>query len=382
MKDCAVALCTLLLCVTAATAAAGPTYVATVLHPIEHTNSAFYGADGKLQVGAVHDDRMQSRAVLWNAAAGNVVDLHPSRYSSSVATDVYGNSQVGYGIDSDKARQYALLWSGTADSVVDLHPSGYYSSEAWAVAGGVQVGAGYAAAASYQHALLWYGTAASVVDLHPPGYYRSRAWGAWGNSQVGAGASVGNPNDRALLWHGTADSVISLHPASMRSSVANDVWGDVQVGMAATPSPGSVVRAYRWNGTAESAVDINPTGMVHSFALAISSAGIVGFGVSATTSTYNDLTYPDQHALVWPVGTDGAVDLQPAMLATGLDADWSIATAIDEEGNVFGYAQSFPGAVRAIKWTLVPEPSSSSLFSSIVHLALARALAKRGRKLG
>jgi hypothetical protein len=337
--------------------ASGATYAATLMHPIGFGWSSIsaVGETSAVGVGNFGGDPRHRRALMWNDATSTIVNLHPANYFESFATDAYGDTQVGVGFQSDDNRNFALMWSGTAASVVDLHPNGYYTSSVVAAANGIQAGAGQATNTSRGHALLWRGTAASVVDLHPVGFSESSVSGASGEFQVGTGwPSSLSAWPRALLWRGTKESVVELHPPSMRTSNAYDVWENVQVGMVGDASHESL--AYVWKGTAASGISIHPPQMFSSVATALSGAGIVGVGTTVELREYLDIIARDQHALVWPAGSSVAIDLHPALAATGIDAEWSYAAGIDEQGQIFGTAQKVGGGIYAVRWSPIPEP--------------------------
>ena len=101
---------------------------------------------------------------MWNGTPESVIDLHPDGFSHTQASDIYGNSQVGYGT-IEGVGTHALLWKGSRDNVVDLHPPGFAATYAYAVSGNVQVGRGDTVGFA-THAIAWYGSASSAVDLH------------------------------------------------------------------------------------------------------------------------------------------------------------------------------------------------------------------------
>ena len=103
--------------------------------------------------------------MLWSGTAESYVDLNPTGFDKSVAFNVSGGQQVGYGSGSATGDQHAALWSGTPESYVDLHPTGFDYSVAYGVSGGQQVGCGRVSATGVMHALLWSGAAESYVDL-------------------------------------------------------------------------------------------------------------------------------------------------------------------------------------------------------------------------
>ena len=182
---------------------------ATDLHPGGGWRSSFaYGAAGGKQVGAILNSSSE-HAVIWSGTARSLVDLHSSKFISTVAYGIYGGKQVGYGyLQSSGAHgtslffNHALLWSGSASTMVDLHPAAYSHSFARGLNASRQVGYGYIG--STYHALAWSGTAASVIDLHqfvPNGYPESDAFGVdiAGNIVGVAGDSVSDVW-HAILW--------------------------------------------------------------------------------------------------------------------------------------------------------------------------------------
>ena len=238
--------------------------------------------------------------------------LHTSSgFDYSYATGTTGTRHVG------DAGGHALLWTGTADSYVDLHPTGFEFSNASDVFENTQVGAGYDPLTG-GHALLWNGTAESVVDLHASGYLHSDALGVWGGQQVGVGyTEPGFQGPRALLWNGSAASAVDLHPAGFEFSSAADVAGEYQVGSAGSADLG--FHAVLWKGTAASVVDLHtflamlPIPMITSYAEAIAENGvIVGRGYDANYNFY---------AMMWlPVPEPSSCVLFACVLAAALVA--------------------------------------------------------------
>jgi len=210
--------------------------------------------------------------------------------------------QVGNGSSPRTAQAHALLWRDSAASVVDLHPRGFDWSKAIGVSGGQQVEVGSLPPTGpyrNEHALLWRGSAASVVDLHPGGFLFSAAWGVSGGQQAGYGemgpAGGRTEGNHALLWRGSASSVVELSPSGfsssgMTASVASATNGEEQVGRAGT-------HAMLWRGNAESVVDLHaflPPGFGFSQAMAIDEHGnVVGYATPTGGPT------PDSHAFLW-----------------------------------------------------------------------------------
>ena len=192
------------------------------VHPAGYVQSTVIGmGDGQMVgVGGLIDpaqpDSNIQHALLWNApGAAAVVDLHPGGgWRSSFAYAAAGGRQVGALLNSSS--EHAVIWSGSARTLVDLHNSKFISTVAYGIYGTQQVGYGYMKTAGphgtvvfVNHGLLWSGSAASMVDLHPAGFSHSFVRGLNANKQVGFGF-IGSQY-HALVWTGTAASALDLH---------------------------------------------------------------------------------------------------------------------------------------------------------------------------
>jgi hypothetical protein len=323
------------------------------LNPSGFSNSYANSTSGMQQVGYGYGTATGNRdhALLWSGTAGSAVDLNPNGFSESYAKGTSGTQQIGYGYGTITGDNYhALLWSGTADSAVDLNPSGFTSSYSYGISGTQQVGYGYGqATGTYEHALLWSGTAGSAVDLNPIGFDFSEAFGIKGTQQVGWGfGTASDLHYHALLWSGTAGSAVDLNPSGFTGSQAVGTNGTQQIGYGGTNNK---EHALLWSGTADSAVDLNPSGFSYSYAFGISGTQQVGYGVGSATGNY-------MHALLWSGTADSAFDLNQ-FLPDGFTS--SFAQAIDDQGNIYGYASDSLFIQHAILWVPVPEPSTFAL---------------------
>ena len=274
------------------------------LHPAGWINSMALSTDDTQQCGYAYSATTGgNHAALWWGSAATFVDLH-SLYTWTYCTGNHNGQQVGFGERPVyfMTTQHALLWTGTASSVVDLHPAGYNYSKALGVHDGQQVG--YASSLPYptvtadslgyhttSHALLWSGTAASVVDLHPAGYDASEASATNGVQQGGWVYSAALVSQHAAVWSGTADSVVDLHPAGYTDSKVTGLSASKQVGegwVGPAGLPGSVRHALVWQGTADSVVDLNqylPAGYTHGVATGVDANGnVVGYAYNAPPS--------------------------------------------------------------------------------------------------
>lgn len=295
-------------------------------------------------------DEDHSHALFWQAGGTSYTDLHPNGYLSSGVNAIAGQHQLGFATIQgafEEQNAHAAIWSGTAESMVDLNPSSWALTVLYGGSANSQVGTGWGGNSSADGAaLLWHGTADSLIDLTPTGADRAAAIAATNDSQVGfvTMSSAGH----AALWYGSAASWVDLNPAWAEYSSAYGVFGDRQVGVSTwfeedvNGFDNYVVHATAWNGSAATALDLNPIGYTSSSIAATNGSFLVGRA--------------DSHAIVW-LGTSGEyIDLQSTLPSS---FDFSVATSIDENGDIVGFASDSTG-YYAVRWThVVPEPAST-----------------------
>lgn len=214
-------------------------------------------------------------------------NLHPGGYMHSIALGGSGQIQVGM-VQGFDDTQYGAVWGRTSTSFRRLQATGYNYVVAHSTDGTQHVGQG-SATFNYYHALLWPNTSSPSVDLNPESFMMSIAMSTNGTTQGGYAHNSDN-KFRACLWHGTKESYVNLHPAGYAQSVVNAVRGDVQVGYASVALGGINERqqAVAWHGTAASVVDLHallPSDFQtwHSVATDVDNFGnIVGYVASPT----------------------------------------------------------------------------------------------------
>jgi hypothetical protein len=103
--------------------------------------------------------------------------------------------------------------------------------------------------------------------------------------------------------------------------------------------------ALLWSGSADSVVDLHPSGFFNTFAYGVSGGRQVGEGTGPVTDYWD-------HALVWSGSADSVIDLHQFLPVGFRD---SYAQAIDDQGNILGYANDYDGYTHAILWKVVPE---------------------------
>lgn len=167
------------------------------IHPSAYVKSTAIGmGDGQI-VGAgevvdpTQPDTTIQHAVLWTApSSGSVIDLHPGGgWRSSFAYAAAGGKQVGALANSSS--EHAVIWSGNSKSIIDLHNSKFISTVAYGILGIHQVGYGYMHAGGsggtkvfVNHALLWSG--------------RPRAW--WTCTRRGSATASRAPSTPVDRW--------------------------------------------------------------------------------------------------------------------------------------------------------------------------------------
>ncbi len=307
-----------------------------------------------------------THALLWSGPVGSFVDLH-NLYTWSYCTGVQGGQQVGFGERPvyTVTTQHAMMWNGAAATAVDLHPAAYAYSKAMGVAYGQQVG--YASTFHYplgdyvgyqpgSHALMWTGTAASVVDLHPVGYDASQALATNGIQQGGWAYIALTPTQHAMIWSGSATNFLDMHPAGFNDSRITAMTADKQVGdgwIGPIGQPGSVRHALVWSGTADSVVDLNqylPAGYMHAVATGIDVNGNV-VGYAYNTFVQGVEIPPDAIAVVFAPGQGSPTALASISLASGNVAPGAVVqgtVSIPSPAPAAGVAISFLSTNTAV----------------------------------
>ena len=337
--------------------------------PSSNTGKLTAAANGK-QVGGSGN----GHAMMLNGNALNSVDLHPVGYVTSMATSTDDVQQCGYVYSYG---HHSALWSGSAASFVDL-AAGFNGTYCNGVHGGQQVGYGetFIYTVSIQHALMWTGSPAGYVDLHPiiVGYPYSKAMGVRSGQQIGFVSQIHySINDtgpvqgsHAIVWNGTAASAVDLNPIGFDSSQGLATNGVQQGGWARVPLSSSQMHAMLWSGTADSAVDLHPAGFTDSRITAVTATMQVGDGWVGPGYQAGSI----RHALVWSGTAASVVDLNQYLPVGYANA---VATGIDANGNVVGYAyntfnQGMDIPPDAIAMIFAPGQGAPAALSSLTLL--------------
>ena len=284
----------------------------------------------------------------WDGAQFDFHNLPTVGYDYGVANGVGGGKQVGFGFTEGDTR--AVMWSGSAGKIVDLHTSQYSGTIAYATDGASQVGAGSPFQFGVSHALLWRGTAKSAVSLHPVGYDMSEARAVFGDVQVGdvSGGKDGQAGG-AAIWRGTAESMQLLPAPKGLSASAFGIHGSQVVG--------------RISGLGATIWDIDQWKYT-----------VLGEGFAVDANGLHQVGYAggtfEEHALRWSGTEKSRLDLHQ-FLPIGFSR--SIATGIDDNGNIVGFGLLSGIGTVPIVWTPVPEPSTvAAIGFGILTLLLRR----------
>jgi hypothetical protein len=286
-----------------------------------------------------------NHAVIWNS--GRPLDVHPAGFSFSAINSRAGNLSAGYaGIAS--LSQTPMIWEGNVAHPLSV-PFDYVTGHAEAT-DGVQA-VGFATETDPErgigssHALVWNLATGDVIDLGN----NATLTGVGGGVQVGW--QTGSRGSNAALWRGESNSFVDLHVASQDSSMATDTDGVIEVGYVGVdirvrhegrPRDIRFYSAGYWSGTAESFTYL-PSAYRHSFALAVGGDTIVGYG-----NTTDAIGFPrESRAVAWIGPEHTFVDLHALLPA---DMRTSIASDVDETGNIVGYGVTTTGVLRAYTW--------------------------------
>ena len=343
------------------------------LNPAGYYNSMATSTDDVQQCGYGYSN-LGTHAVLWSGSSASSVDLHPSGYMFSYCTGVQGGQQVGFAENMVYflTASHALLWNGSA-AAVDLHPTAlpYNFSRAMGVRDGEQVG--YVSSFAYpygdsigyhttSHAVRWTGMAASAIDLHPAGYDASEALATNGLQEGGWGYMAAGPSMHALLWYGNAGSFTDLHPAGYTDSKVTALTATQQVGegWVGTPFyPGSVRHALVWSGSADTVVDLNqylPAGYTQAVATGIDANGNV-VGYAYNTFVQGPGVPPDAVAVIFapgqaPAASLASITLTPSNVAPGTDVQGVVS--LGGAAPAGGVSLSFLSTVPSLAATPAP----------------------------
>ncbi|HYR84360.1 MAG TPA: hypothetical protein VE422_09815 [Terriglobia bacterium] len=344
-------------------------YQAVILHPpgVRNSQAVKINWSAHEVVGESWAQALdEGQALEWTGAGTNVVSLSPGSRFGSRANGISGN-QVGgtvSTIGTPNSKQ-AMAWATYSPfTATFLHPANMAESAIFDAGGGQFVGwAAGQSTSSAAHAMLWTsGEATAVIDLNPSqlSFVSSVANSVDrnGRQQVGSGTvflgidgnKIQYSDQHALLWSGNAASAVDLHPAGFSSSVANAAADSVQVGSGFSTSA-QHDHALLWTGTASSAIDLNPSGITESMAGGIGSGGaIVGWVSGQPTGN-------QRHAFLWLGASRTVVDLHNFLPAGYIS---SVASGIDDNDDVVGWAITSAGDANAVLWRRLPDLQSIS----------------------
>jgi hypothetical protein len=296
--------------------------------------------------------RISSTCRLLDSGWREFIDLTPPNappeFRDSIVLGIHGGEIVGQ-VGAHPARwsgpNHAVqLLSGELGFLYAIDANGGGAAGTFIRPKGVQPG-GETPTSSHAVFITPDGT---TIDLNP-GTIESRALGISGNQEVG------DADDHAAYWRNTPQSFVDLNPPRFDATVAASIAGGQIVGSGLPRGARIFSHALLWmDATADSVIDLNPVGFVESHAAGLNTTQqwIVGGGGRPEGRA---------RALLWtgnassPVLGDTVVDLSsflPGSLRGG-----STARAIDEQGNIVGFANGH--AVMWIPTSAIPLPAAA-----------------------
>lgn len=290
-------------------------------------------------------------------------DLNPAGYYFSGVTSVTWGPIVGFvggtcdanGLCSN-GPIHAAAWAwgsgGTVPVFSDLHPAGYTASMIQGENGNGLYGWAQDAAQAY-HPMIWQGTPANATPLPLPGTLTQGAavGAAVFNSFYVAGFGSGADNiPHPVAWVPNSGSYTSvdLLPANGTTGVAVGAMGYILGGSVQTTSSGDQWHAAIWGeATASSFRDVHPTSskyLASSIYAMASNGGNPAWAVGL--AVLNKQGRPS-HAMMWHGGTLKPTDLHGYLGASFVQ---SVATGVNEYGDISGAAQDTSGVWHQVYW--------------------------------
>jgi len=298
-------------------------------------------------------------AFRWNGE--NLLDLGSLGGLRSRALDIGDNGRVAGGAQDAAGLTWPTVWdvNGVASALPTLGTNG---GAAWAV-GILDILAGYSfLTPSVYHAALWEGDHAT--DLGTLGGTLSVAYDINSGTIVAGAAQNAAGEQRATLWSMSGIADLGLLPGGDWNT-ARAINDSGQVILWGVPDGQSKNRAVIWGGgVADVPLDLGTFGGDESWAYAINNPGnVVGWA---------ELADGNYHAFLW----DGTANVDLGTLG-GL---FSAAYGINDDGVIVGYAQDASGQTHAVAWYPVPEPAGCAILG--IMCAWIMACSRRSRAPG
>ncbi len=339
-----------------------------------------------------------------SAQAYRLTDLGTLGGASSAATGINDFGQVvGYSATSGDAGSHATLWGGGA--ATDLGTLGGAGSRAYGINNAGQI-VGVADGAGDGRAALWNGASARQLAAGPQELAGGAGGVAYAINNAGqiAGASVYGGATHATVWNGGVRADLGTTGGAFSEAYGINNRGQVSgisnISMEDDKYNRTGVVWDAGSGTAvnslHAAYGINDSGTLTGLQSglyappAIWSAGTttalgsidtygIAYDVNNSGLAVGFLLATDQpyHAMLWR--GNQMVDLNT--LYGAADAGFaylSIASAVNEHGQIVGTGVTYDGTEHAFLLSPVPEPSAWWLLA--LGLSVVLGLARRGRR--
>lgn len=314
----------------------------------DYSQAAAVNASGQIVGFAYIMNDGELLAAFWSNSNSSAVSLGDLGGDFSLANDINLSGQiVGKAADTN-FNEFAAFWTNSSSAAINLGAIGGTSSSAEGINRSGKI-VGYADVVSNlaQHAVLWTNTSTPPIDLGTLGGDTSAADSINDSNQMVGYAYDMDDNQFAAFWPNSSTPAINLGALGGTYSVAAGINNSGQIVGSANTLGDTTTRAVIWTNTSSPPIDLGALAGSNSQALAINNFGqIVGSANSPSIG----------HAVLWTNISSQIIDLN-SLIATNTGWTLESASAINDSGEIVGYATTTGGVVHAVALVPILPPS-------------------------